>query len=286
MRIGLATCRVLPGWEVDDRFLHRGLEARGVAFDKPIWNDPDVDWGAYDAVLIRTTWDYQEHLPSFLRWIDQVSHHTRLFNPPDIVRWNTHKSYLRDLEAKGIPVIPTVWLEAGTQPDLRQILEQRGWQHAFLKPMVGAVARETLRFTMEDIHAANQHIDRLLPTEGLMLQPYLSRVETHGEVSTIHIDGALAQVVQKVPVAGDYRVQDDWGATDHPTTLAPIELALSEQVLAAASAFDLLYARVDYLRDDDGRLVVTELELIEPSLFFRHCPASGRTLADALIARL
>jgi len=286
MRIGLATCRVLPGWEVDDRFLHQGLTARGVHYDTPIWDDPDVDWAAYDAVLIRTTWDYQEKLPAFLTWLNAVSVHTRLFNPPAVVRWNTHKSYLRDLEAKGVPIIPTVWLEPGSRPDLAGILAEKGWKRAFLKPMVGAVARETLRFTQDDLAPAQAHLDRLLPTEGLMLQPYLSQVETHGEVSTIHIDGQLAQIVQKVPVPGDYRVQDDWGATDHPSTLSPEEIALSERVLRAASATDLLYARVDYLRDDAGKLAVTELELIEPSLFFRHCPASGQTLADALIARL
>jgi glutathione synthase/RimK-type ligase-like ATP-grasp enzyme len=286
MRIGLATCRVLPGWEVDDRFLHQGLETRAVDFDKPIWDDPGVRWRDYDAVLIRTTWDYQEKLPAFLAWVDEVSTQTRLFNPPEIVRWNTHKSYLRDLEDKGIPIIETEWLEAGTRPDLRALLTDRGWDHAFLKPMVGAVARETLRFRADDLREAQAHIDRLLPHEGLMLQPYLSRVETHGEVSTIHIGGELAQVVQKVPVPGDYRVQDDWGATDHATTLEPEELALSERVLAAAPVSDLLYARVDYLRNDNGQLNVTELELIEPSLFFRHCPESGLRLTDALIQRL
>jgi hypothetical protein len=286
MRIGLATCRVLPGWEVDDRFLHQGLETRGVDFDKPIWDDPAVDWRAYDAVLIRTTWDYQEKLPAFLAWVHEVSTQTQLFNPPEVVQWNTHKSYLRDLEDKGVPIIPTAWLEAGSRPNLKALLADHGWEHAFLKPMVGAVARETLRFRADDLGDAQAHIDRLLPHEGLMLQPYLSRVETHGEVSTIHIDGALAQVVQKVPVPGDYRVQDDWGATDHSTTLEPDELALSERVLAAAPLSDLLYARVDYLRDDNGQLNVTELELIEPSLFFRHCPESGLQLADALMRRL
>ena len=286
MRIGLATCAVLPGWEVDDRFLHRGLDAHEAQWDTPVWNDPLVDWAQYDAVLIRTTWDYQVNLPAFLAWIDQVAQVTRLFNPPEIVRWNSHKSYLRDLEIRGIPIIPTVWLEAGSAPDLPTILADRDWKRAFLKPMVGAVARETLRFDADDLDAAHEHLARLLPTEGLMLQPYLSRVETHGEVSTIHIDGALAQIVQKVPVAGDYRVQDDWGATDHPSTLPPAGRALSERVLEAAGAENLLYARVDYLRDDAGELTVTELELIEPSLFFRHCPASGPRLADALIARL
>ena len=255
-------------------------------FDKPIWNDPDVDWAAYDAVLIRTTWDYQENLPAFLEWIDAVSKRTKLFNPPEVLRWNTHKSYLRDLEAKGIPIIPTVWLEAGSSPNLSAILADRRWDRGFIKPMVGAVARETLRFGADDLDGAEAHIARLLPNEGLMLQPYLSRVETYGEVSTIHIDGNLAQIVQKVPVAGDYRVQDDWGATDHPTQLPAGDLALSDRVLEAAGPEDLLYARVDYLRDDEGKLAVTELELIEPSLFFRHCPESGGTLADALISRL
>ncbi len=286
MRLALATCRELPGWEIDDRFLHQGLQARGVAYDQPIWDDPAVDWERYDAVLIRTTWDYHDKLPAFLAWIERVSAITKLFNPPEILRWNTHKTYLRDLEAKGIPIIPTVWLEAGSEPDLASILADRGWERGFLKPMVGAVARETLRFDADDLAPAIAHLERLLPTEGLMLQPYLSRVEKHGEISTIHIDGKLAQIVQKVPVAGDYRVQDDWGASDHPADLPAADLALSARILEAAGASSLLYARVDYLRDDAGDLALTELELVEPSLFFRHCPGSGPVLADALISRL
>lgn len=112
MSIALPSCAGLPDWEIDDRHLHAALDARGVAWERPIWDDPGVDRAAYEAVLIRTTWDYQEKLPAFLDWAARVSEASRLFNPLPVVRWNTRKTYLRDLESRGARITPTVWLEA------------------------------------------------------------------------------------------------------------------------------------------------------------------------------
>src|SRR5262249_7966569 len=153
---------------------------------------------------IRTTWDYQDKRAAFVAWAEQLP--VPLYNPADIVRWNTHKSYLRDLEASGVPIVATEWLHRGTAPDITLLGQRRGWRRAFLKPCVGATARETLRFDAGD-PAAEQHASRLLANEDVMLQPYLSRVETDGELSAIFIDGELTHSVRKVPVPGDYRVQ-------------------------------------------------------------------------------
>jgi len=295
LTLALPTCANLPGWEVDDAPLHAALRARGARVERPVWDAPSVDWAAFDAVLIRTTWDYQEKLPAFLRWAERVSEVSRLLNPLAVTRWNTRKTYLRDLEADGARIAPTVWLAAGTDAAvlapraLQGLLAERGWDRAFLKPVVGATARETLRFgaDAEGIAAASAHLARLLPREGMMLQPYLTRVETEGEFSAIVIDGRVTHCVQKVPVAGDYRVQDDFGASDGPAVLSDEERRFAAGVmdLARARFPDLLYARVDFLRDAAGRPCLNELELVEPSLFFRHAPAAAEALADALISR-
>ena len=131
----------------------------------------------------------------------------------------------------------------------------------------------------------NDFISSHAPAGDLLLQPYLARVETEGELSAIFIDGRLSHAVRKVPVHGDYRVQDDFGAHDEPTTLARDEIALAERAIRVAGT-DLLYGRTDFLRADDGSLVLTELELVEPSMFFRHAPQAPDRLADALRARL
>lgn len=287
--IALATQADLPDWEVDDAPLHDQLRRRAVAFEHPVWNDPTVDWSRYDAVLIRTTWDYAWDRQAFVEWTARVASETRLFNPPEVVRWNTDKRYLRDLEAAGVPIAPTEWLEPTSRPSIAEILERRGWSRGFIKPIFGQTARETLRFDADPagISEAQAHVDRLLADEGLMVQPYLSAVETVGEHSAIYFDGALAQVVQKLPVPGDYRVMDDFGATDRPGTLDADGLAVCERALAAVpGSAPLLYGRVDLLRDDCGRWVLTELELVEPSLFFRHAPHTAGMLVDGLVERL
>ena len=275
MKLALATCATVPDWEVDDRVFHVALADRGVDARQAVWDDPAIDWNAFDAVLIRTTWDYQEKREKFVEWADRIE--VPLYNPADIVRWNTHKSYLRDLEAHGIPIVPTEWLARGTAPDIASLCEKHGWRRAFLKPCVGATARETLRFEAGD-PAAQQHASRLLANEDLMLQPYRSRVETEGEISAIFIDGELAHSVRKIPVPGDYRVQDDFGAKDYLIDFP--DVALARRTMDAVGR-KLLYGRADFLIAEEG-LQLTELELVEPSLFFRHSQRTADLLAEAV----
>ncbi len=287
MRIALATCYDLPDWEVDDRPLHAAFEQRGVDLVHPAWDDPTFDWGGCDACLIRTTWDYMERRDEYVAWAQQVDTSTKLFNPSDIVLWNTHKSYLSDLESWGIPITPSVWIESGSEINLRQVLSDRGWKKAFLKPMIGATARETLRFEAIDsgIELACQHLERMLIRESMILQPYLSSVETEGELSLIMIDGEFSYAVRKLPVPGDYRVQDDFGALDQPAEISDTELGLAHDIMSVVKG-EWLYGRTDFLRDQEGHLKLSELELVEPSLFFRHYPEAADRLADALCRRL
>ncbi|MHC5114298.1 MAG: ATP-grasp domain-containing protein [Planctomycetota bacterium] len=287
LRVALPTCENLPSWEIDDRPLHEALAVRDVAVERPAWTDDTVDWSAYDACLIRTTWDYQERLDEFLAWVRATAERTRLFNPLAIVEWNTHKSYLRDVAERGFPTAPTVWLDRGRRVELAGVLADHGWERGFLKPAVGATARETMRFaaTGAELASAQEHLDRLLPGEDMLLQPYLARVETEGERSAIFVDGEMTHSVRKIPVPGDYRVQDDFGASDEPVELTEAELDVAHGLMSSIGD-GLLYGRVDMLADDGGAPCVTELELVEPSLFFRHAPHAAEHLADALLRRI
>ena len=280
--LAIATQYDLPDWEVDDLPFHAALDAAGIPWRHAIWNDPVEDWSAYEAVLLRTTWDYAHQRDAFVAWAERAAGQTRLINPADIVRWNTDKRYLRDLEAAGVPIAPTVWLEPGDRPDIATILAERGWSRGFIKPIFGQTARETLRFTTDEAEVAQNHVDRLLTEEGLMLQPYLPSVETQGEYSAICFGGQVSHGVRKVPVPGDYRVQDDFGAHDEPAELDPNAIALVHSALAAIPhEGPLTYARVDMLHTGET-WVCNELEIVEPSLFFRHDPASPQRLVEAL----
>jgi hypothetical protein len=281
MKLALATCSELPDWEVDDAPFHAALATRGVHVQQPAW-DSGCDWSAFDAVLIRTTWDYVARRDAFVAWAHHVASVTRLFNPAPVIEWNTHKGYLRRLARAGAPLAPTLWLDRYDSVQLASVLP---WDSGFIKPQVGASASDTLRFTRADLPRAQDHLDALLRRSDVMVQPYLSQVETQGEVSAIYLDGRFSHGVRKVPVPGDYRVQDDYGATDAPHTLTAQERAVCDAVLGLVDE-DLLYARVDLMRDDADRIVLAELELVEPSLFFRHGPGAADALADALVRRL
>jgi glutathione synthase/RimK-type ligase-like ATP-grasp enzyme len=295
MRIALATCSQLPAWERDDLPFHAALRALA-SVEHPVWDDPAVDWSRFDRVVIRTTWDYQQRREEFIAWTERVAASTRLHNPAPIVRWNTAKTYLRELEAVGVPIAPTTWFEVGQRHSLARITAQRGLARGFLKPAVAANARGAFRFDARnaaELATAQSHFERLTEVEPMMLQPYLPAVEHEGELSLIYFDGVLSHAVRKIPVHGDFRTQDDHGARDEPIAVADDAAALAERTLAGFATLarergwppELLYARIDMLRDESGQLVLNELELVEPSLFFRHAPEAAGRFAAAVVAR-
>lgn len=292
MKVALASCRHLPDWEHDDRPLVAALEARGAAVETVPW-DAEVDWRGFAGVLLRTTWDYMDRAEAFRTWIEHVGTVTRLENPPAVVHWNLDKRYLLELARRGVPSLPTTWLPPGANYDLGDWLAGHNAERGFLKPVVGASAVGSLRFatSAEGLDAARHHLASTLSPDGWLLQPYLESVETLGEVSAIFVGGELTHAVRKVPPPGDYRVQEDYGASDHALELGPERAALAHRTLAAAEAIlglrrPLLYGRTDFLEAADGTLYLTELELIEPALFFRHAPHAAERLAAEFLARL
>jgi len=284
MRLALASCSDLPDWEVDDQPLHTALQDLGHEVHGPAW-DADVDWSSFDGVLIRTTWDYTARRAEFVSWCEGLP--SPLHNPAEVIAWNTHKGYLRELEGRGVPIVPTVWMEEGDDPSdsVTESWPFSASEPLFLKPCVGATAEGTARFVEGWSTAAQGWARRLLAKGDAMLQPYLARVSEDGERSAIAIDGAISHWVRKVPVPGDYRVQDDHGATDHPHSPSEAERDLVACTLEALPE-GLLYARLDWLLDDDGQPRINEVELVEPSLFFRHGPTAAHALARAWTRRL
>lgn len=293
MNLALASCTTVLGSEADDGPLHAALRARGATVATPAWDDPDVDWARFDACLIRGTWDYMDRRDTFLEWGEHVTACSQLFNPLPVVRWNTLKTYLRELEARDVPIAPTIWVDAGETIDLAAELAERGWFKAFIKPMIGADARETLPFVANptELEKAQTHIDRLLVREGVMVQPFLESVRTEGEYSVIFIDGVATHTLRKIPLRDDYRVMDNYGGSDEPFELPPADMLLAREVCQTCEDIlgcdgPLLYARVDFLRGATGSLLVNEVELVEPSLFFRHCKDAADALATSFLRRL
>lgn len=292
MRVALVSSSKVWSGEGDDAPLNAALTDLGAIVTTPAWDEPSVDWAEVDLCLVRTTWDYHQRRAEFLDWARQVTAVTQLHNPLAVIEWNTSKRYLADLESAGLPIAPTIWLDRGTTVDLSQLLAGRGWTRGFLKPEVGACASQTLPFDVDavGIAAAQAHLDRALSGTGFLVQPFLDSVGSEGEYSVIFIDGEMTHTVRKLPVPGDYRVMDEYGASDESVTLATSEIELARRVCAACEQrfqldSPLLYARIDFLRDTSGELVINEMELVEPSLFFRHCEDAAVRLAHRVVDR-
>jgi glutathione synthase/RimK-type ligase-like ATP-grasp enzyme len=282
--VALAISRDLPEMDQDEHLVADALVERGVETDIVVWDD-DVDWAAYDAVVIRSTWDYWERLEEFRAWADRVGAVTRLLNGPDVVRWNTDKAYLLELEERGAPIVPTAWLGQGDRIDLAELLDDRGWRRAVLKPLIGAGASGLLVVDRDDIAAGQAHLEGLLAQGDAMVQPYLETIETHGETSLVYIDGSFSHAVRKTPAPGEHRIQIEFGGTYEAVEAAPDWVALGAW-LVEATGHDLLYARVDVIPDAVGSPLLGELEATEPALMLAEAPGSAGRLADAILRRL
>jgi glutathione synthase/RimK-type ligase-like ATP-grasp enzyme len=286
--IGLVTSAELPNLDEDSQLLLPALANRGLQVKPLVWTDPAVDWSAMKACLVRSPWDYTHQLDAFLNWARQVSRQVPLWNPLSVVEENTHKGYLRTLEAKSIPIAPTHWLAAGTQANLQALMTQYGWTRGILKPAVSASSYNTLLFDLATLETAQSFLENLLADREMMVQPYLQSIETQGELSFIFFEGRFSHAVRKIPATGDFRVQEKYGGLTEAFTPTAAELASAEAVINAAQASTgpLLYARVDQVYDEQGVLRLMELELTEPSLYLLHDPAAAGRFADCLQARL
>lgn len=272
------------------------LERRGVRVHRPVWHDPAVAWDRFDLALVRTTWDYHHRREAFVAWAAAAGDATRLWNPPDALRWNTHKSYLLELEERGAPVVPTAWLGRGDRIELGALLTARDWSVAVVKPAVGASAEGLLRVDADlspeaagaggavGLAAAQRHLDDLLVAGDVLVQPYLDAVESQGELSVVVVDGTVTHAVRKRPADDDFRVQEEYGGQATVETPDAEVAALARWVVEATGA-PLLVARVDLLQDAVGTWQLAELELTEPDLFLAAAPAAADHLADAIVAR-
>ena len=269
-----------------DVALHDALSARGIAFERPLWNDADVDWSAYDLAVVRTVWDYTVARDAFVDWAARAGGMTRLENPPDVLRWNTHKGYLIELEERGAPVVPTAWLGRGDTVDLAELCAARGWDEVVIKPAVAAGSDGLVRAGggRAGHRRAQEALDALLDADDVMVQPFRPRI-AEGELSLVAVEGRVTHAVRKRPADGEFRVQGRFGGTYVRETPTPDAVALAEWILEALGT-PLLFARVDLVTADDGTLELGEVEATEPDLYLEQSEEGTDALVDAIVARL
>ena len=261
----------------------------GVRFSIVNWDDADVDWSHFDLAVLRSTWDYSRRLDEFLGWAERAASLTRLTNPLPVVRWNTDKHYLRELATAGIATVPSVFIEPGD--DAAAVIDAFLRDHAtaefVVKPAIGAGSRDAQRYGHEESEMALAHARRLLgERRSVLLQPYLDRVDEHGETALIFFAGRYSHAIRKGPLLrrGEGPTRALF-AEEHITARTPTdeEIRVAESTLETMPfAKPLLYARVDLIHDADGAPRVLELELTEPSLFFTHAEGSAARFAEEI----
>jgi len=285
MRIALATAIAAWDRDIDQAPLLAACERAGLHAEVRAWDDVTVSWSRFDAVLLRSTWDYTQRLDAFLAWCQRIEAGGLLLNPFTTVRWNTDKHYLAELAGRGVPVVPSQFIEESASADA-VIAAQTG--EFVLKPCVGAGSRDAARFLPDQQEAALAHAHGLLTRgQAVLLQPYLSGVDGYGETALIHIEGRYTHAIRKGPLLPPGGGSSDalFAAEDiQPRIASDAEHQVAEAVLTALPAIPL-YARVDLLPSPDGPLLL-ELELVEPSLFFDGCDDAADRLVAAMIERL
>lgn len=289
MRLAVLTQAALDGVAPDDVPLVEALAAAGARAEPVVWTQATAQaLQAYDAVLMRSTWDWQHHRARFRAFLAELERlPVPVLNPAPLLRRFADKVYFRELWAAGVATVPTELLAASEVaarvPDL---MRARGWREAVLKPSFTANATGAVRLggdaaTIADAarRAAASDVDG-----GWMLQPFLSEVQTEGEQSLVFIDGRFSHAVLKRPKPGDFRVQAEHGG-------GAVAHAPSAEVLASAARTvaravpDAVFARVDGVVHG-GELLLMELEVVEPELFLRSAPAAASTLAAAIVRRV
>ena len=278
--VAIVTCKVLPEPDPDEELLLAALGDAGLEPTLAAWDDDTVDWSQFGMAVLRSAWNYIDHLDAFLDWAVHAGTVTRLFNPVEVVQWNTHKGYLRDMAKKGVPVVPTAWIGVGEEVDLADLMADRGWHDVVAKPVVGAGSFMTERITDPTSPQAQTFWRDLCTDREVMVQPYLPSVEAYGERSLMWIDEELTHAVRKSPRLG---VAEE--SVSDALPIAHAERELAEAVIADIPQ-SLLYARIDLIRDEHDQPLLAELELVEPSLFLKQEPAALKRLVRGIAARL
>jgi glutathione synthase/RimK-type ligase-like ATP-grasp enzyme len=284
-RVALATYASAPDLAPDDQLLLPALERAGVRGEAAVWSDPSIAWSSYDAIVIRSCWDYHLRVAEFFAWLDRLeSEGVLVWNPPALVRWNADKRYLLDLARRGVPTIPTMIALRGRPRDVEAIVHAEGWRRVVVKPAISASGYETHSLDSPFDAEAHDTIARVVGLSHVLVQPFVDEIPRDGELSFTFIDGRFSHAALKRARSGEFRVQTEHGGSVETTAVEPNLVEQAARVLAAIDDVPL-YARVDGVVRG-GDLLLMELELIEPNVFLGARPGAVDDFAVAIRTRL
>ena len=280
-RVALVTCEALTDLYEDDRLLVPALADIGIASVPAVWSDASIDWTSFDALVMRTPWDYFERAAEFRAWLDaRIAEPVLLCNSGEILDWNFDKRYLQDLARAGVSLVPTICVAKNDNADIAALARARGWNEIVVKPTIAGGGYRTYRFRIEELDRYAADIAKTLEDRGVLVQPFLPEIQSGGELSLLFFDGVFSHAVCKRPKAGDYRVQFQFGGTDEDVQVSE-ELVAEARTCVEHAPGATVYARVDGVVRD-GRFLLMELEIFEPLMFLSRHPEAPARFARAI----
>lgn len=283
--VAFATHAAHPAIEDDEHDAVAWLAARGCTAEGRVWSDSEVDWARFDAVVIRSCWDYYLRGAEFLRWLARLEAlGLTVLNPLPVLRSNLDKRYLLRLASAGLPVVPTCELAAVTESSLATAMDALGGDRFVLKPVMSAGAHQTWRLTRAQLATVVTRYSACDSPGPMLLQTFIEDIENSGELSLLYFGGQFSHAVSKRPRAGDFRVQKSFGGTVHADQAPQGCVALGSRALCMLDASEACYARVDMVNTARG-FAIMEVELLEPDLYLRFAPPQASQALATVILR-
>lgn len=265
----------------EDTDLINFLKDKGLDVIPTIWNDEHVDWSSFDGVVIKSPWDYHNHLNTFLNWLDHLEKlGVKVLNPVEIIKWNSDKHYLKDIADKGLPVIPAAYIEKDSVFN-DYFFDHFGTDKLVVKPCISAGAQNTITVDRSNYNELSGEIEQLLKEQDYIVQPFVEEIK-NGEWSFLFFNGKYSHCSLKTPKQGDFRVQHYHGGSISYPVPDPQHIEQAEMYLKSLPQ-SVLYARVDGVLINNS-FHLMELELIEPYLFLNGQEQLHENYYQALIA--
>jgi len=272
----------LQDFECYDFLLDAPLAQRGWKTHLVSWRDKNVDWDAFEVVIIRSPWDYQRDAKLFIQVLENIeASSARLENPLNLVKWNLNKTYLKELQQKDIPIVPTIWVDSFKPQSLSKFYADLHTEEIVIKPILSANADNTFRLPMIKMTDHIAALSYVFSHRSFMVQPFMQAIVNEGEFSLFYFAGGYSHAILKKPKKNDFRVQEEHGGI--LTKIVP-ERALLQHAERVNQLLDPapLYSRLDFVRYGTG-FAVMEIELIEPSLYFNMDKDAAERFAQAFV---
>jgi len=276
-----------PDWYIkqvlqEDEYVKLALEKKGLKVTRTYWDNPDFDFLKTKITLFRTIWDYFHRFDEFSKWLEETKDKTQFINHPDLIYQNIDKHYLQNLSKQNINIPPTLFINKDEKRTLNEIFIKSDWKDAVLKPTVSGAGRHTYKISDKNIASYEKIFNELIQKEDMMLQEFQNNIYEKGELAFMIFNGKFSHAILKKAKKGEFKVQDDFGGSVHKYKASQEEIKFAEEVVSVCNPKPV-YARVDIIFDNNNKPAVSELEMIEPELWFRFHPPAAELFADAIL---